>query len=66
MINTIVNCPHCGKPVEWVATSIWRPFCSQRCRWIDFGDWIDERHRIVDQTAPSADSLPIASDDAVH
>jgi len=40
-----VSCPNCGKPVPWTPESEWRPFCSERCRLIDFGDWLDERHR---------------------
>jgi endogenous inhibitor of DNA gyrase (YacG/DUF329 family) len=41
-----VSCPTCGKPVEWSARQRWRPFCSERCKLIDLGDWLDERHRI--------------------
>jgi endogenous inhibitor of DNA gyrase (YacG/DUF329 family) len=41
-----VTCPNCGKPVPWQPESRWRPFCSERCRLIDLGEWIDERHRI--------------------
>ena len=44
--NTKVPCPTCGKPVIWGAQSPWRPFCSERCRLIDLGDWLDERNRI--------------------
>ncbi|MCU7906826.1 MAG: DNA gyrase inhibitor YacG, partial [Candidatus Thiodiazotropha sp. (ex Epidulcina cf. delphinae)] len=40
-----VPCPACGKPVIWSAASKWRPFCSERCRLIDLGDWLDENHR---------------------
>jgi endogenous inhibitor of DNA gyrase (YacG/DUF329 family) len=43
---TTVPCPTCGKPVAWTASSHWRPFCSERCRLIDLGDWLDENHRI--------------------
>jgi uncharacterized protein len=25
----------------------WRPFCSERCKNVDFGDWLGERHRIA-------------------
>ncbi|MEW8403022.1 MAG: DNA gyrase inhibitor YacG [Candidatus Thiodiazotropha sp.] len=39
-------CPTCGKPVTWSADAVWRPFCSERCRLIDLGDWLDENHRI--------------------
>ncbi|MEJ2593388.1 MAG: DNA gyrase inhibitor YacG [Candidatus Thiodiazotropha sp.] len=41
-----VPCPTCGKAVPWTPDSRWRPFCSERCRLIDLGDWFDEKHRI--------------------
>lgn len=46
-MTTHVNCPHCGQTVPWTPESRWRPFCSERCRLIDLGDWLDERHRIA-------------------
>jgi len=45
MVKT-VTCPNCGKPVDWTPESKWRPFCSDRCRLIDMGEWLDEGHRI--------------------
>ena len=42
----VVNCPHCGKPVEWNAASPYRPFCSERCRLIDLGAWASETYRV--------------------
>lgn len=41
-----VNCPTCKNIVEWNANNPWRPFCSERCKLIDFGDWASERHSI--------------------
>jgi endogenous inhibitor of DNA gyrase (YacG/DUF329 family) len=41
-----VYCPICGKPVEWSRSQRWKPFCSERCKLIDLGAWIDEHHRI--------------------
>ena len=41
-----VECPTCGKPVAWVAENKWRPFCSERCKLVDLGDWAAERHVI--------------------
>lgn len=41
-----VKCPHCRKTVEWSADNRYRPFCSQRCRLIDLGDWASESHKI--------------------
>ncbi|MBV2122442.1 MAG: DNA gyrase inhibitor YacG [Candidatus Thiodiazotropha sp. (ex Ctena orbiculata)] len=43
---TTVPCPNCGKPVLWQESSKWKPFCSERCRLIDLGDWLDENHKI--------------------
>lgn len=42
----VVPCPQCGRLVEWSATSPFRPFCSERCRLIDLGEWFDESHAI--------------------
>ncbi len=67
MAKTIVTCPNCGKPVEWTEAATWRPFCSQRCRLIDLGDWLSEQHRIPDPTdAPSEDPPPSEYDPAHH
>lgn len=40
------RCPACGAPVRLVPDNPWRPFCSERCKLIDLGDWMTERHRI--------------------
>ena len=48
-----VACPTCGKSVEWRADNTWRPFCSERCKLIDLGDWLAEQHRIPDTSDPS-------------
>lgn len=45
-MSKTVACPTCNNPVLWQPQSKWRPFCSERCRLIDLGEWIDERHRI--------------------
>ncbi|MCB1723283.1 MAG: DNA gyrase inhibitor YacG [Chromatiaceae bacterium] len=47
-----VACPTCGKPVPWTAQSQWRPFCSERCRLIDLGEWLSEEHRIPGDPVP--------------
>jgi endogenous inhibitor of DNA gyrase (YacG/DUF329 family) len=48
-----VACPTCHKPVAWNEQSTWRPFCSERCRLIDLGEWLDEEKRIVGEPLPS-------------
>jgi len=42
-----VACPTCKNPVAWSESSRWKPFCSERCKMIDLGDWIDEKNRIA-------------------
>ncbi len=41
-----VDCPTCKKPVAWTEDNIYRPFCSKRCKLIDFGEWASERNSI--------------------
>lgn len=42
-----VNCPTCQKQVDWIESNIFRPFCSERCKLIDFGAWATEKHSIA-------------------
>lgn len=44
--SRIVPCPTCRKPVRWADANEYRPFCSERCRLIDFGAWAQEGHVI--------------------
>ena len=46
---------------EWSEQSPFRPFCSERCRVIDLGAWLTEKHAIPDsgtQLAPDAPEEP--------
>jgi endogenous inhibitor of DNA gyrase (YacG/DUF329 family) len=42
----IVNCPRCGKIIAWDPANPYRPFCSERCKLIDLGQWAAEAYRI--------------------
>lgn len=42
----IVDCPTCGRKVEWNEQSKFRPFCSERCKKIDLGAWAEEKYTI--------------------
>ena len=37
-----VKCPNCHTSVAWLASNQFKPFCSERCKMIDFGEWIME------------------------
>jgi endogenous inhibitor of DNA gyrase (YacG/DUF329 family) len=42
-----VNCPTCQKEIEWGEQSPQRPFCSERCKLIDLGEWASGGHAIA-------------------
>lgn len=46
MKKPLVNCPQCGKIVVWDISNRYRPFCSERCKLIDLGQWAAESYRI--------------------
>ncbi|MBI2560686.1 MAG: DNA gyrase inhibitor YacG [Planctomycetes bacterium] len=43
-----INCRYCQKEIRYdsVADVPTFPFCSERCKLIDLGLWLDEKHRI--------------------
>jgi len=65
--NKVVSCPACRTPVEWSPASLFRPFCSKRCKLLDFGAWATERYRVTgpdhnEESAPSDGSNESESD----
>lgn len=40
-----MKCPICKKPVAW--EDPFMPFCSERCKLIDLGNWASERYVIT-------------------
>lgn len=56
-MTTVVKCPTCSRPVEWTAESRWRPFCSERCKLIDLGQWAEGCYTVPCEPAdPRADT----------
>lgn len=45
-MTLIVDCPNCKNSVTWNSESQYRPFCSERCKLIDLGEWAEENHKI--------------------
>ena len=41
-----VPCPRCGQPALFGPDNKWRPFCSERCKLIDLGRWLDGRYQV--------------------
>jgi endogenous inhibitor of DNA gyrase (YacG/DUF329 family) len=50
------NCPICKKPTD-SETSAEFPFCSERCRVLDLGNWASEKYVI---------SEPVIDEDALE
>jgi endogenous inhibitor of DNA gyrase (YacG/DUF329 family) len=50
----VVKCPRCGKEVEFTGNEF-RPFCSERCKLIDFGAWADEEFALPAETESLSD-----------
>ena len=46
----IVKCPKCGKKAEYSGNEF-RPFCSERCKLLDFGEWADGNFSLPAQTS---------------
>lgn len=44
----LVACPNCKKLAVYSTSNTFRPFCSQRCKLIDLGDWANENYKIPD------------------
>ncbi len=42
-------CPNCANESELNSTNPYRPFCSERCRLIDLGDWLTEKNSLPEE-----------------
>lgn len=56
-----IACPQCQKEMIWDSDNPFRPFCSERCKLIDFGAWVNDRHVIAGE--PQEDMDDDLSDD---
>ena len=57
-----VPCPRCGQPALFAPENKWRPFCSERCKLIDLGDWASERYRVAAEDEKPAEDAVKPSD----
>lgn len=69
MADQRVKCPTCHREIDW-SQSPFRPFCSERCRLIDLGAWLTEKHAIPGEPAQDqpgeAQSGPSDGDPPAH
>ena len=59
----IVQCPTCQKKLVYSSQNHSRPFCSERCKLIDLGEWAAEKHAISGTELLSEELL---SDEALN
>jgi endogenous inhibitor of DNA gyrase (YacG/DUF329 family) len=56
-----MRCPICKREFNPTTTPA-MPFCSERCRTIDLGRWLDESYGLPVTPDPEADELPEPGD----
>ncbi len=49
-----IKCPRCRSLTEWEGNDS-RPFCSEKCRLVDLGQWANEEYTIAGEKAPQHD-----------
>jgi len=59
---TTIKCPICRTETPWTGNPC-RPFCSERCRFVDLGAWAGGTYRVagdelVDESQPIEESEP--------
>jgi endogenous inhibitor of DNA gyrase (YacG/DUF329 family) len=60
------ECPICRKPVPIPADTEpigFYPFCSERCKLVDLGRWLDGRYQIPVKEEEDEDGSPAGGDD---
>jgi len=50
------TCPTCNRETSLGNENPWRPFCSERCRLIDLGEWVSEKKRIISDDSGGIDT----------
>jgi len=54
-----IKCPECGKATEYSSANEYRPFCSERCKLIDLGEWIEGKYSLgSEEHNHTSDPLP--------
>jgi endogenous inhibitor of DNA gyrase (YacG/DUF329 family) len=48
------SCPICGKADTWQTENKYKPFCSDRCKLIDLGEWANESRKIPGSSVSKA------------
>ncbi len=52
-----IKCPQCKEPTFW-EDNPYRPFCGERCKQVDLGNWADGSYSL-----PAQEEAPSLSED---
>lgn len=51
-----VKCPTCKTTATWEDNQC-RPFCSEKCRLLDLGKWLNEEYTIKSEDEPMSSDI---------
>lgn len=54
-MKKLVNCPNCDKQLPWDSGNRFRPFCSERCKLLDLGEWVSGGRYIPAESGPESE-----------
>ena len=57
-----IKCPRCGQETR-LEDNPHRPFCSERCKLVDLGNWLSGSYNIPKVEDDEEDQLPVPDDD---
>ena len=61
-VSDVLRCPICGRALP-PETSAPRAFCSERCRTVDLGSWLDGKYRLSTRVDEAEDEASSGSKD---
>ncbi len=53
-----INCPICKKKFDYYSSQF-RPFCSERCKQVDLGHWIQESYTVAGEKLKSDENAAL-------
>lgn len=53
-----VRCPKCNESFSYYSSEF-RPFCSERCKQVDLGNWFTENYRVPSKENLSEDDVEV-------
>jgi endogenous inhibitor of DNA gyrase (YacG/DUF329 family) len=57
----IIRCPKCGREAPFDGNPF-RPFCSERCRLVDLGEWLAGTYGVPAEREEEEEEMPARDD----